>query len=328
MFCTKCGAKADEGIRFCTQCGAEIPAAGAPAGTPGRADGQPPMDGQPVYPQPVFPGPAAYQAVPPPKKKKRHTGLYVLLGILIVLVGAVVYLLGSLSLFKPKNLGIRYDQADFNSVVQKLGLHVTADLGNGETYDNAPILSGDAAAVPDSTISSGTLKGKLSYKDYDWSFSDYQPVSVTLTPEEVSAFFNEIAPTFWWFDDTQVKIAPDGTIITSTRADIRKILEDLFPDVAGYIPVPLPDSANLYTEGDFAITDNRIAMDPDVIKVGPVSIPGTYLEGENLDVFSEYLGRFYTIIPDLQINSAGVQGGEFVFDGVIPTEVSVTPKAP
>jgi len=38
------------------------------------------------------------------------------------------------------------------------------------------------------------------------------------------------------------------------------------------------------------------------------------------------LERFYTIIPELQIKNAGVSNGGFIFDGVIPTQVSITPK--
>ncbi|MHB1454777.1 MAG: zinc ribbon domain-containing protein [Saccharofermentanales bacterium] len=331
MFCTKCGANLVDGAKFCTQCGAQFPSAEAPVQDSGPATPpvyQQPIQQQPQYQQPAYQQPIYQQTAQAVPKKKRHVGLYVMLGILILIAGAIAYMLGSLSLFKPKNLGISYTQADFNSVVQKLGLHVTADLGNGETYDNMPILTGDATAKPDSTITGETLKNKLSYKDYKWEFSNYQPKSVTLTPAEVTAFFNEIAPSFWWFDKTQVKIAPDGTIITSSQADIEKIISELYPDVAEFIPIPLPGSANLYTEGDFSITDNQITMNPEVLKVGPVGVPEKYLQGDNLDALSGFLDRFYTIIPDLQINNAGAKDGVFIFDGVIPTEVSITPKNP
>ncbi len=309
MFCTKCGARSDDGTRFCTSCGADMSQAAQP-------------------PQPVAAQPAYQQPYPMIPKKKKHTGLFITLAVLIVIAGAIFFLLSRLSLFKPKDLGVRYTQSDFNSVIRKLGLHIEADLGNGETYDNSPILTGGADAKPDSTISKKTMKSKLSYTDFNWEFSDYQPKSVTLTPAEATAFFNEIAPTFWWFDKTQVKPTSDGRILTSSKVYFDKVLDDLYPDVSKYIPIPLPGSANLYTEGDFSITDNRISMTPEVLKIGPVGIPEKYIQGENLDIVSEHLERFYKIIPDMQINYAGVKNGEFVFDGVIPTEVSVTPKNP
>jgi len=356
MFCTKCGANVADGIKFCTACGADLslaPASSAsesgtgqtagkttesatstaPASAPATPTPAPiPAFQQQTYQQPVYQPQPAYQqpmyqpaaiAVP---KKKRHVGLYILLSILIVLAGLIVYMLGSLSFFKPKNLGVSYTQADTNSVMKKLGIHITADLGNGEKYDNAPMLTGDLTAKPDSTLKSKTLGTKLSYKDYNWAFSNYQPKSVTLTPAEATAFFNEIAPSFWWFDDTQVKIDSDGSILTSSKANIKKIKEEIYPDVAGEIPIPLPDSVNLYTKGGFSITNNKIDMVPEEIKVGPVGVPGQYLKGDNLDVFSDYLSRFITVIPGLQIDNAGVQGDGFVFEGTIPTEVNITPK--
>lgn len=363
MFCTKCGANIADGLKFCTECGAVISTASAsssaatPASDTGAAsaatanatmanaqssNAQPANQQQgfqqqgfqqqgyqqpgyqpqpPVYQQPVY-----QQVVNTAPKKKRHVGLYVLLSILIVLAGVIVYFLGSFSFFKPKDLGVKYTQADTNSVMQKLGIHVTADLGNGQKYDNAPMLTGDLTAKANSTLSSKTLGTKLSYKDYNWAFSNYQPKKVTLTPAEVTAFFNEIAPTFWWFDNTQVKIDSDGSIITSSKANIKKIKEEIYPDIAGEIPIPLPDSVNLYTKGDFSITNNKINMVPEEIKAGPIKVPEQYLGGSNLNVFSEYLDRFITIIPGLQINSAGAKDGGFVFDGTIPTEVSITPK--
>ena len=340
MFCTKCGANVVEGMKFCTGCGADVSQMTSSGQTEETKTDAPateqPVNQQPVYQQPVYQQPVyqqpvyqqpVYQPVVTAPKKKRHTGLIITLVVLAVLIGGAAYVLGSVfSWFGPKNIGGSYTQADFNSMIQKLGLHITADLGNGETYDNAPILSGDSKSKADSTIKAATLKKKLSIHDYNWSFSNYQPKSVTLTVAEANAFFNEIAPSFWWFDKTHVIIDKNGKIISSSKVDIKKIKAELYPDVAGDIPIPLPSSLNLYTEGDFSITNNQIDMVPDVIKAGPISIPEQYTGGDNLDIFEDYLARFFTIIPDMQINYAGAKNGEFVFDGTIPTEVAVTPK--
>jgi len=352
MFCTKCGANVKEGVKFCTECGADMSstpettaqetttatttttAAAAPiiAAAVQQQSFQQPVYQQPQYQQPAYqqpqyqPQPQYQQTAIAAPRKKRHVGLFVLLGVLIVLAGVIIYMLGSFSFFKPKNLGVTYTQADFNSVMQKLGMHVTADLGNGEKYDNAPVLSGNLSSKPTSTLKSETLKKKLPYSDYKWTFSNYQKKSVTLTEAEVTAFFNEIAPNFWWFDDTQVKVDTDGSILTSSKANIKKIKEELFADVAGEIPIPLPDNVNLYTKGNFSIKNNKIDMAPEEIKAGPVGVPNQYLTGSNLGYFSDYLGRFITVIPGLQIDNAGVKGSGFVFEGTIPTEISVTPK--
>lgn len=328
MFCTKCGANVEDGVKFCTECGENLLLTTSQQSQP---DLQQQASYQQTPSQPVYQQQPVYQAAYQPAmnmapKRKRHVGLYVMLSILIILAAIIVYILGSLSFFKPKDLGIKYTQADFNGVIQKLGIHINADLGSNQTYDNAPILAGSMTSKGDSTITKENFENGLNYQDFNWEFSNYVQKSVTLTPEEVTAFFNEIAPTFWWFDKTQVKIDGNGKIITSSQADIKKIKEDLYSDVANNIPIPLPDKVNIYTEGDFSITDNKINMVPDVIKAGPLSVPEQYLAGDNLDIFSSFLERFYTVIPGLQINNAGIKDGEFVFDGMIPTEVKVTPK--
>ncbi len=250
------------------------------------------------------------------------------LAILIILIGAVVYFFGPMSWFGPKDLGIRYAQADYNNAIQQTGMHITADLGNGQTYDNQEILSGsDTATGYTGGDGSEAIKIKdLSFKDFDWKFSNYQQKTIRVSDVEATAFFNEIAPAFWWFQKTQVKINPDGTIVTSSSANVGKMKKDLFGDVAGNIPVPIPNSINLYTEGDFSITNNKISMTPTVMTAGNLSLPENMKSGSNLAAFSGYLERFYTVIPDLKINKAGLEGSGFVFDGIIPTEVNITPK--
>jgi len=263
-----------------------------------------------------------------PSRKKRHTGRNFFLVLLLLVIIAGLYVYGSMAWFGPKDLGVKYTQKDYNDVVQKLEMHVSADLGNGETFDNKEILAGnDDATGYTSTDAAKNLKMKdLSFTNYDWKFSNYQQKSIRVSNVEASAFFNEIAPAFWWFKDTQVKIAADGTIITSSSANIEKMKNDLFGDVAKFIPVSLPNKLNLYTEGDFSITNNKINMTPTVMSSGTLSLPENLKSGSNLRTFSDYLERFYTVIPDLKIDKAARDGNEFVFEGNIPTEVSITPK--
>jgi hypothetical protein len=263
-----------------------------------------------------------------PSRKKKHVGRKVFLIILLLLVATGLGVYGSMSWLKPKNLGVKYTQKDYNDVIQKIGMHVSADLGNGEVFDNKEILAGsDDATGYASADAAKKLKMKdLSFTNYDWKFTNYQEKSIRVSNVEASAFFNEIAPAFWWFKNTQVKISDDGTIITSSSANIEKMKNDLFGDVADMIPVSLPSKLNLYTEGDFSITDNKISMTPTVMKSGTLSLPENMKSGSNLSAFSGYLERFYTVIPDLRIDKAARDGKEFIFEGNIPTEVVITPK--
>jgi len=321
MFCQNCGKDMESGTVFCTECGAKNVEAQAtqPIAPPPQTTQAPP----PYQPPTRFAQQSNYQ---PQYKKKKPIGLLIFISVLLIIIGGLVYVLGSIMWFPPKDLGVKYTQADFNNAVRKAGIHIKADLGNGETFDNQPIFSGGATARARSTISDSTRTNGLSYKKFNFKFSKFKHKSFQLTPAEATAFFNEIAPEFWWFTKIQLKINPDGSLVTSSSANIKKMKEELFADVAGRIPVPLPDKINLYTEGMFSITNNKISMVPKVFESGVISLPNEYRSGANLKAFCAYLDRFYKVVPGLKVNSAGIKNGQFFFDGIIPTEISVTTR--
>jgi len=309
MFCPECGKSIPDNSVFCEECGAKIVKA------------SPPPIQQPVY---QAPPPTNYQPV---YKKKKPVGLLIFIAILLIIIGGLVYVIGSFMWFPPKDLGVKYTQSDFNSAMRKTGVHIRADLGDGKVYDNKSILEGSNPQNSANTITDSARIKNLSLRDYTWKFSNYKHKAFKLSSVEATAFFNEMAPPVWWFSQSQIKINPDGTIASSSKADVKRIKEELFSDVAGQIPVPLPDiKLNLYTEGSFSIKNNKITMNPKTIEAGPISLPNEYKSGSNLKAFSGYLERFYSVIPKLQINSFGVKDGQFLFDGNIPTEVSITPK--
>lgn len=250
-------------------------------------------------PAPVYTAPSAAVSAPPVKKKKKGLRALIITLIVLLILGAGGFAAYQFLLGKT-DLGVAYTDADTKSVMGKIGLTI------------------DSSKVPKG--------GSTKIGDYNWTFSNYQRKTFNVTPAEAMAFFNTIAPGFWWFDNTQIKIGTDGSIITSSTLNIGKMKNELFPDVAKYIPIPLPDSAGLYTKGQFSIVNNKISMNPETIKVGAVEVPKDYLTGSNLTTFSGYLERIYKVIPGLEIYSAKQQGTGFVFDGKIPTKVTVTPK--
>ena len=283
-----------------------------------------------------------------PRKKKGHVGLWIALSVLFLVIVAGVYLFATIAWLPPKDLGITYSQKDFNAVMRKIGTHIKVDFGAGESYDNRTIL--DEKPSVSGTAATGyfslnnDVKGgskvtirDLNYKDYKWKFSNYKRKSFALTPVEVSAFFNYIAPGFWWFKNTQI-INEGNVIKTSATVDIKKLKSNLYSDVAGLITFPLPDKANLYTEGQFSITNNKITMVPTVMDIGLISIPIEFRTGANLNSFEDYLTRFFTVLNQdangnikkgkdaLYIFFAGIKDGQFFFDGNIPMNVEVSPK--
>lgn len=308
MYCSKCGASNPDHSKFCSGCGFDLTPQSVTA-SPHIPPLQPPQP--PVYAQPVYAG--APQPYAPPIKRKGHVGLWITIIILLSVIAAGVWFVCSIFAFKPKDLGVTYTDADYQSALAKTGVEITFDGMSGEALEAYKDTLGDT---------------KLNIQDYKWEFSDFQPKSFTLTPAEATAFLNEIAPAFWWFDNLQVKAYPDGTMEGSSTADIARLKTDLYSDVAAQVPIPLPDNVNIYSKGVIGIANNRLTGNPQAFEVGFVPLPNEYMIPESVDIMASYFERIYTIIPGLAINTLTSDGGgNFVFDGVIPQQVSVTSMA-
>ncbi|MDW7733530.1 MAG: hypothetical protein SCH66_14015 [Methanolobus sp.] len=235
---------------------------------------------------------------------------YVLLVVFVLILASVSWVYASFSLFGPKDLGVEYTHEDYLSALGKTGIQVEYEGMTGEELEEYK-----------------KNAEKKSIHDYNFEFSEYERKEFTLTAAESTALLNEIAPGFWWFDDLQVKVLPDGTMEGSSTADIKRLKADLYSDVAGDVPIPLPDSLNIYSKGRISVTNNQLSGDPETFYLGAIPLPDTYMEEESVNTMEEYFPRIYTVVPGLEINSlTSNSDGEFVFDGVIPQKVSVTQK--
>lgn len=235
---------------------------------------------------------------------------YVLLVAFVLILASVSWVYASFSLFGPKDLGVEYTHEDYLSAIEKTGIQIEYEGMAGEELEEYK-----------------KNAEKKSINDYNFEFSDYKQKQFTLTAAESTALLNEIAPGFWWFDDLQVKVLPDGTMEGSSTADIKRLKSDLYADVADDVPIPLPDSLNIYSKGRVSVTNNQLTGDPETFYLGAVPLPDSYLEEESVNTMEEYFPRIYTVVPGLEINSlTSNSDGEFVFDGVIPQKVSVTKK--
>jgi len=337
MFCENCGSEIPSGSVFCQNCGQKAVTNSAPANQNANFV-QPPVQQipiAPVYPpnQNYMPPPVMAQPAPMQRKKKKHIGLWIFLTIFVVLIGLGTYAFYSVFLAGPKDLGIKYTQADFNQVVQKLGVHITADLGNGNSYDNKDILKGsDTATGYFSKDNSKTVNvANLNYSDYNWKFSNYKKKTIKLTDVQATAFFNEIGMSnqFLWLSKTQIKIEPDGSVKFSSSLNVRSIISDLFQGISDKIPVKLPEKMNIYLEGPgkFTINNNVVSNTPKNVSASIYTVPAKYLTDENAASFVSYFTDLFNKIDfKIFVNSFYVKDGEFYFVGTVPTEVSVTPK--
>lgn len=348
MFCPNCGTGLEDNSKFCTSCGAVLTqeAGQAPAALTAQSSSQPPPQRQgsqpyPQQPPPQWQGPQPYPQQPPPQwqgsqpypqqnpppnwnaasppRKRKHTGCLVFLVILLALAGGLFYLFASVFMF-PKDLGMRYTQADFDAALDKTGLQIDF-LGKNTDELTAFVKE--------------HKNEKLALADYNIKFSNYQEKSFELTMAEANAFVNEIAPNFTWFDKVQMKILPDGRTAGSYHVDFKKIKAELIPDVAGSIPPEiskfLPDAFNLYLEGRMKIVDNEVQVPDrlDAIDVGPVSLKPALkdLDENTRGAVFDVAERIYKKIPDLQIHLLEfTDQGTVKFSGKIPTLVTVTEK--
>ena len=326
MRCPNCGAPLNDDARFCTGCGQALPSL-PQQGAPYPEQPQPshPQQGAPYpgQPQPPYPQQGApYPAAPVPQgRRRRGPGgcLIVFLILLLAVAGGAFYFYATTFLI-PKDLGIRYTQADFDAALDKTGLSV--DFLGKDTDGLTAFIEAQEGK-------------KLPLADYTFSFSDYQEKQFELTPAEATAFVNEIAPNFTWFDKVQMKILPDGRTAGSYQVDFAKVKAELIPDVAGLIPPQfakvLPDRFNLYLEGDMRIVENEVQVPErlDVVQVGNVSLAPMLdnLDESTRSTVFDYAERIYKIIPDLVIHKLEVnEAGNWDFSGNIPTKVTVTEK--
>lgn len=309
MLCPICGANNIEGAASCTSCQAQFVSQ-----SPGQTSPVPPPPASPL-PPPIPPTPPIHNKReydgPPakPAKKKRHVGCWVVALFLLAIAGVVAYFIGSMFWFGPKDLGVHYTKSDYEHLCSRIGLKIVAPP---ETY---------------------TDPGILDVSKYNFKFSNYKHIQLNdITQEEASAFLNYFAPRLWWFKNTQVKIGANDVIYTSSQADIDRILADRIPDVGDKIPSFLKGKINLYTEGGFAVKDNKIVMQPKVAQVGSVDVvalaglndPDKVAPAE--EELSKIIDPNANQMPQMKINSLGAKDGKFFIDGVFPMLVEVTPK--
>jgi len=195
MQCAQCGTENVAGAQFCTQCGSPLPAT-APVPDPVAA--YPPQPAPPAgyAPQPPAPGYAAPQpgypaAAPPaaPPRKKRGCLITALVVIGVLVFGCVGAAFAASQLLKPKDLGVNYTEADYQSAVTKLGIQVV---------DKAPELPAEKTK----TIYRGKKK-----------------VDVRLTSREVSAavsLHRRLPKTV--LEDVQILLGDNGQAVMSGYA--------------------------------------------------------------------------------------------------------------
>lgn len=289
MLCNHCGNQMNENAKFCVACGYKT------------ANGQRPvkasvMEGSTRNSQKTSKGP----------KKKRGMGCLVVLVIVLGIIGVVGYFAANVfGLLPPKNLGITYTEADFQSALAKIGTEIVFEGKSGD----------ELRAYTKQLKKEGT---KFSIDDFEWYHSDYQRKQFELTSQEATAFLNEIAPGFWWFENQQIKVLSDGTIEASGTGLLRKALNDLHPHLIGVIPIPIFERVNLYAKGRISINENNLYLNAESFSIGGIAA----VSATDLNQNAHYFEALYKSVPGLVIHSLEVKdNGNIAVDALIPQKI-------
>jgi len=322
MYCQNCGSEIPDQVLFCTQCGARTAAPQNPGGSSVAAPDQtavtspqppPPNNTQPLYPpQAYVQQPFPVNDTPSPRKKKKKGCLIVLI-ILLVILAALGFLAASLlGLFGPKDLGVTYTEADYQSALDKIGTDITFDGMQGD----------DLRSYTRQIKKDGT---KLEIDDYTWEHSNFQEKSFELTPAEATALLNEIAPGFYWFENQQIQIGRDGQVEASGTLLLNKAMNDFYPELKSKVPFDVFPRVNLYAKGGISISENDLTLSAETFKTGPIEGISATMLNENAD----YFAVLYTSVPGLVIHRLEVtDDGNFAVDALIPQTTVISKKLP
>ncbi len=248
----------------------------------------------------------------------RRIGMKTLLVILSLIVAVVLYIVFTSFVGRPKDLGIRYTDEDYDRFLTKTG--VTVDFLDMSESEWQAYLDENERQI-------------LKIKDYAFAFSDYEEIRVMLSMAEATAFMNEFLPPFNWVEQSQVTLLENGHAAASFKVRFDIVQEELIADIVEQIPESvaglIPSSFNLHIEGvPFTITENEITLPEqlDILSIGPVSLRPIIGDTDQAtrDWVMDHVERIYRQIPQLQIHSLSITpGGYFEFSGLVPTRVTI-----
>ena len=203
---------------------------------------------------------------------------------------------------RPRDLGVRYTQADLQSL-------------RGKTGTQYQSLSAD---VP---------------PEASRSYSGQRSVTASFTDKELTAELNSVP---WKYDplvDAQVKFNVDGTVEFSGL-----LLKDKVPDYVramGLTPTEIqlmldqlniiPGDPPFYAKGRFEITNNQVTTyDVQTLEVGRVVVPES-VRREGRSTFIALVERRMRTLPGFHAKSITVEGGVLKFDGTLPAVIATAP---
>ena len=218
------------------------------------------------------------------------------------LAGFVPVLSTILGTNKPKDLGIKFTDADLAKAKEKAGVTVV-ELPKDTLPENSYSLSGQKAA------------------------------SFTLTSEEATAIIKADTCKYCAFSNVQLRLNPDGTMESTGMVDMSLLMgfakslgyatDDVDKALAEY-HIPKIDMP-FYIKGTGSIIDNKVTVNVQSLQAGRVSVPS--------GILSSNMGRINSFAADVVGRQTGfsakkwvVEGSKIVFDGTMPETESIVLK--
>ncbi len=191
--------------------------------------------------------------------KKKHK-LIKTLGIVLIVMTIIVLVLGFLfpGLLWTKDLGIKYTDADYQSVLAKLD-YIKDAIPTGDSRD-----------------------------DYAYTYGKTTNIETEFTSAEITAFINTDRPSYYAVKNVQVRINSDGTIDASGIVNVDYFLSEVLSgkfsreQIVKEIPALgfLPGSVNLALNFDGGIINNKASGSINSAEVQGIPIPTEYVNSD------------------------------------------------
>jgi hypothetical protein len=225
--------------------------------------------------------------------------------VAVLVLGYLGFMPGVSNLFgsnKPKDLGVTYTQADYNS----------AHARNGTTH----------TVLPAGTAPEGSIK-----------FSGSHPVNTTYSQAEINALINNRQWEYYPLKDLQLRINADNTVefsgivITSRLKDYAAGLkegDDTLNAITSYIKY-IPGDPAFYAKGTVEVANNQIVnTNITQFKVGNLNFT-SQVEGNLPDIISAVSNQMQ-YYPGFSIKTLKFANGKVQFVGTLPDSARVVSK--
>lgn len=289
MHCPFCGASADARDNFCRDCGCRL-----------------------AHPQACTTKAAPIRDRLPEAQQKRNRRFMarmraacvaiVMVALLLVVLGQVAPGLFNGSAFTPKDLGVKWSEKDYNSIVDKCGVPVDTP--------------------PDGTDKSRYTDVYIGSKDISWSFTEC----------ELTALFNgSRQPGYWPISDVQIKLHPGNSMEASFMLDPKKLLtypvitRSLPQEIKAYI-ANIPLKIPVYAKLKVTFTGPKQAdITMQSLSISGISAPDLALGEQANQMLESILGDILSDAEPVSITSFSTNEGTLVLKGTWYKELQRIP---